>query len=199
MVKSRKNGRLRKGAGGGGGRQVAALDLIQMNEFKLATRKDRFVARGKTILFASLTGVTIFSLNLTPLSGAFGSRMQAANLIFARYRFVKLLFRTLAPAGGSMAFGLLDDVISSPGTLPTTENDVMQLRCSSFTFPSQTTPTIIEWKPVDAAKWYYTQADVAGDARFTVALGLIAFSTVTISQPFEIHYTLEFEGATDDT
>jgi hypothetical protein len=173
---------------------------MQASEVQLASRKDRFVSRGKTLVTVSLTAATIFSLNLTPLSTVFGSRMTAANNIFARYRIVKLLLRTVNPGvTDNVAFGLLDDVTTAPGTLPTTQNDVVQLRCSTFIFGGQTTPTIIDWKPIDPLKWYYTQTDVGGDARLAVQCALVAFSQITGSQTFEMHYTLEFEGATDNT
>jgi len=125
--------------------------------------------------------------------------MASANLIFARYKIVKLIIqvRPLLGQTTNTVFGILDDVINSAATLPTTFNDVYQLRCSAIISPGQTVPTIFEWKPVDPDKWYYTEGDIGGDNRFTVPAGLVAFSSSGTVLPVEFHYTIEFEGATD--
>jgi len=176
------------------------LSLVQASEIQLATRKDRFISRGKTTIsfptpFGGIVNTPISPSNL-------GSRMVAASLIFSRYRFVKLLFRIVNQSVSSnLIVGLLDDASTSLGDLPTTFNDVAQLRCSTLVYFGLTVPTEFEWKPIDPLKWYYVDSESTGsaDPRFTTPLTLCQFSSASSPLLYEVHYTIEFEGASDNS
>jgi len=176
------------------------LSLVQASEMQLATRKDRFTSRGKTTLAFSLAAGII---NTVLAPSVLGSRMVAASLIFSRYRFVKLLFRVFIPVGGTsnLIVGLLDDSANSISDLPTTFNDVAQLRCSTIVYGGVTVPTEFEWKPIDPLRWYYVDAESSGgaDTRFVNPCTLCQFIAGATSVLYEIHYTIEFEGASDNS
>jgi len=176
--------------------QRPMLSLMQASEVQLATRKDNFVHRGKSLL----TQVLAAGINTVFMGPSFfGSRTAQVATIFTRWRVIKIILR-IPPVVNGVIMGILDDSASSILDLPTTASDVLQLRCSTLATAGNTSNTEFEWKPIDEQKWYYTDAETAGgDNRFITpgTFVLWGFGVATIL--VEVHYTLEFEGATENS
>jgi hypothetical protein len=125
--------------------------------------------------------------------------------IFTQFRLkyigIKATCSTAATSGTPVGctFGIYDDV-SNTADLPTTVNDVLQLRSSALSLPYQTVPTELVWRPVDTQVWKYTTSD-SGDARFTVFGCLVVASAPTGNSLFtaEIDYELVYKGSSADT
>jgi hypothetical protein len=163
--------------------------------YRLGVRKDTISLVGKVLLSITLgAGVTALSLAVSN----FGARVGTIGLTYARWRIVKLHF--FFPIGGSstgpQAWCCIDD--SNLGDeLPTSLDGVYESRvsCVSLTTGSST----LEWKPVDAAKWYYTEAESSGsDDRLIIPCTVLTYSAGTPigNLAFECFYTLEFSGST---
>jgi len=176
------------------------LSLVQASEVQLASREDRYMCRGKSLILQSF-GAPLSNLLLSPATGAvYGSRMTSINSVYSRYRLIKLLFRFCAPfvsSGQNLYIGVQDDS-GTDSDNPTTQADIIQLRCSTVMYGTVTQPTEFEWKPIDKEKWYYTSSEIGGDPRFLIP-AVLWFSTGVASSTLtgEIHYTIEFAGAID--
>jgi hypothetical protein len=175
--------------------------MQDMRERQLAVRSDRITMSGKVIVTvaAGTSGTQVFS------PAALGDRIFKVASIFARWRIVKLIIVS-GPVSttGAFSFGVVDDNSSEGGSapLPTTVNEVVELRCSKFPL-SSVNPNEIEWKPVDPQKWYYTSpgGGTGSDNRFVYpsTLAYAATSAPSAAVSFGVYYTTEFEGAFDNT
>jgi len=182
--------------------QRPMLSLVQSSEIQLAARSDRISLRGKSLFLFPAT----VALNFEPLLPSsllvFNSRVNAINGVYSRYRIVKLLFRilsTIPVTTNTLIVGIQDDS-GFANDNPTTQADILQLRCSSIVYPTQTIPTEFEFKPFDIQKWYYTTPESnTSDSRFTTQASIYISLGANASVPIEMHYTLEFEGAVDAT
>lgn len=186
------NRRARQNKSSGRGRQQPMLNLIEQSERQLATRKDQCVCRGKTILQLSSAGL----VSLAILPANLGSRVSSLSLLYSRWKVVKLVIEAITGNIDSNSFssvGILDDVGTS-SDLPTTQNDVLQLRCASLVYGNKTAPTIFQWNPIDSTKWYYTTTDTS-DPRFVVPATIFASGSSGSYMQGQIHYTIIFEGA----
>jgi len=186
----------------GGPRTTAVTSPAETLNRQLAVRTDVNSQRGKYLLQLSSAPTTVGVIPINPGSGAFGNRQLALQAQYSRFRVVKLTFfcstvlnatETPVPA----AFGLLDDVPGSSST-PTTVNDIVSLRCSTFTELGRQETAMLEWKPLDPAKWYYTTSEsTTQDARLELPATVfcIALSGGTVNHRILVYYTIEYSGA----
>jgi hypothetical protein len=168
----------------------------------LSRSTDAVVLRGKLLLEQS-TGVTpIGFLGLGP--GSMGARAVALGTVFARYRFKYirfkwLAFNTTALTTGTASLGVYDDATNAEGQIPISPSGVVELRCSSTTFLSQTIPAEFEWTPADKTLWYYTQSGATGSDPRLVASGVLVSSATnaTTTMSIQVDFCMVFKGAVD--
>ena len=130
----------------------------------LSQQSDSIVVRGKLFYRQSTTTTPSNLLSLYPDSQEFGSRIEAFQNIYSRFRLKSLKVKFMSGLNESTALGILDDGAPITGQVPTTYSAVAEMRCSGSKLFQVTVPVEFEWKPLDPKKWYYTQL-VAGEPR----------------------------------
>jgi hypothetical protein len=186
------------------GKATIALSMSDMRERQLATRTDRIIISGKTAfsVLEPATGASNTAIN----PSFFGDRVNRHSLLYARWKVIKMIVQN-APANqtGSntaQAYGVVDDYSfeGSTAPLPSTVNEVVELRCSRANL-SVVNPSELEWKPLDPMKLYYTQSGNSSTDPRLVIPGTFATASGgnAVTANFVVYYTLQFEGAFDNT
>jgi hypothetical protein len=184
-------------------REVTIMTPSMRFENKLARSSDATILRGKLLLNSTATTAPTPALVLHPSN--FGARANAMSTIFSKFRIKHLGFKficTQSPATFPIvgATGVLDDASATEGDAPTTNNSILELRCSALSLPFQTVPTEFDWSPVDKSFWYAcTTGSSTDDPRFVFPGVLYAgpnSATATVFT-FEIDYEIVFKGAID--
>jgi len=180
----------------GSSRVTETRNMIESSEAQYASRGDRITVKDKFLM--SFTGSSIIGTPIT--AQALGQRLSAFSLLFTRWRLLKMVFRLIPAVSStgtnSYTFGVLDDNSGEGGSVPdpTTSSEILHLRASTLVAIN---PAVMKWNPVDADKWYYTQAGTAGDGRLIVPASLFTAAVgASYTGQIEIHFTAELEGAT---
>jgi len=211
MVPSRTNKRgdrrARQNKNSGSARATIALSQSDMRERQLASRSDRVSIRGK----AFFTSADLTAATYNPLNPAFfGDRVLKHAALYARWRIIKLVLQNgptnvTSSTATFQAYGIVDDYTAEGGSvpLPTSIAEVVELRCARTNL-SSVNPSEIEWKPLDPSKLYYSQSGAAAtpaDPRFAIpgTLVVISNNATAPSLSFVVYYTIEFEGAFDNS
>jgi len=144
-----------------------------------------------------------------------GDRVATAGTMFLRYRIKSLVFqfRSALPVvtAGAVALGIADDTAVTSASL-TTPQQVIALRTSRMAHPYQNVS--LRWSPIDKQKWFFLNPESsAADARWTNPCTVFVVHSDTIGfwstsstftaltngsavYAYDIHYVVEFEGAT---
>jgi len=186
-------------------RNAPSLTLIEASEKQFATRSDIIHVRGKQ--FVTFAAPTTSPTALFFLPGDFGARGASMASLYSRWRVEKVLLKVypLGATGTIVMIGIQDDNSAEGGGTvdPTTATDVLALRTSCSNGAFATTPTLMEWSPIDRASplWYFTQGTAASgdDVRLVAPFTLWAVSSpsaLSTALSIEMHYTLSFKSAT---
>jgi len=168
-------------------------------EANLSQHADSYSLRGKfiSIVTTQTTPAPLFVLNPSGM----GARAAGLLPFFSRFRVKYIRIKFLSPASLSSnvisAVGVLDDLTSVSGDAPTSVAGVAELRCSATAFSAETVPTLFEWRPLDRTRWFYTDTESSGDARFTTPGTVFVASSATNGLTMEIDYSIVFAGASD--
>jgi hypothetical protein len=171
---------------------MTVIDPRVALSYRLGVRKDTISLVGKVLLsLGPSTAAGVYSISLAVSN--LGARVGTIGATYARWRIVKL--HLFFPSSSFLAAAVSDDT-NLGDELPTSEAGVYESRTSCLILSSSA--ATLEWKPVDPAKWYYTNAESSGsDDRLIIPATVIGYAPgALISMTFECFYTLQFSGST---
>jgi hypothetical protein len=202
--RSRRNGR--RGSQRGSSRTPMVIQTPSEAFAERMSRGDAVNVVTKHLAFnQSVSGTPTALFNVTPTGNSLGTRLGSFCGLYSRYRFKSVRIRYLdnntntSTTAQFLVCGILDDTTAS-GTVPTTVDDVMNLRCSAVAFGDQTVPTEFTWRPLDSEKWYYTSPEsTTSDSRFEYPAAFYVVGSTTATATIEIDVSIVFKGAADST
>jgi hypothetical protein len=163
---------------------------------KQMSRNDRTTLTGKVALFPTLTTTPGVVLTVSPLN--LSSRTAALAAIFAEYHINFIRVKFIGSNSGVQTLGFLDDATTAEGDAPVNYGGVLQLRCSSSSFPNSTIPAEFTYTQKASSFWLKTYAGATGsEPRLSIAALCYGAASGTSGTAVEFDFSVTFQGAVD--